>query len=101
MAMYNPSEGATADCRVVTCTKTTNAAQAANDDSPAKPQTESGSALICMTVPDILSKEQTKAPFTDEQWDKIVKTLKGSASAVSPSVVGLAVTVLGLAASLL
>ncbi|CDJ27295.1 SAG family member [Eimeria mitis] len=64
VALYNPTEKATADCRVVTCTKKTPAAasfKAARTDGST---TETGSALICMTVPDVLLEEEGKAPFT-------------------------------------
>ncbi|CDJ32533.1 SAG family member [Eimeria mitis] len=95
VALYNPTEKATADCRVVTCTKTTPATssfKAARSDGST---TETGSALICMTVPDVL-EEGGKAPFSEEQWEQIVTALEGSASAVAPGVVGFALAIVGL-----
>ena len=52
VAMYNPLSGATADCRMVTCTKTV--------DSPST--TENGYGLMCMTSPDALQKASPKSP---------------------------------------
>ncbi|CDJ33925.1 SAG family member [Eimeria mitis] len=96
VALYNPSENATADCRVVTCTKTTPATASFTATRNTGDKTETGSALICMTVPDVLPKEGGKAPFTEEQWGQIVTALEGSASAVVPGVVSLALGILGL-----
>ncbi|CDJ28552.1 SAG family member [Eimeria mitis] len=96
VALYNPTDKATADCRVVTCTKKTSAAQASRGTDGAGQSTETeASALICMTAPDVLADEQ-KAPFTDEQWEQIVTALEGSASAVAPGVVGFALAIVGL-----
>ncbi|CDJ33919.1 SAG family member [Eimeria mitis] len=96
VALYNPTEKATADCRVVTCTKTTQGAEAGGGGGRAEQNTETkASALICMTVPDVLA-EGGDAPFTEDQWGQIVTALEGSASAVAPGVVGLALAILGL-----
>ncbi|CDJ32535.1 SAG family member [Eimeria mitis] len=95
IALYNPSKDATADCRVVTCTKKTPVAERAAQSGDQGQSTETkASALICMTVPDALDEE--KAPFTEEQWGQIVTAIEGSASAVAPGVVGLALAFLGL-----
>ncbi|CDJ28590.1 SAG family member [Eimeria mitis] len=98
VALYNPSTEATADCRVVTCTKTTPAAGAAaagGTDSTGQNTETKASALICMTAPDVLADKE-KAPFTEEQWEQIVTALEGSASAVAPGVVGFALAIVGL-----
>ncbi|CDJ33181.1 SAG family member [Eimeria mitis] len=65
VALYNPTKDATADCRVVTCTKKTSAAgaAAASARGNAEQNTETASALICMTAPDVLA-DGAKAPFT-------------------------------------
>lgn len=52
IAMYNPSPNATADCRVVTCTKTV--------DSPSS--VDKGYALMCLTAPDALNKRDPQNP---------------------------------------
>ena len=54
VAIYNPLENATADCRMVTCTKTP---ATADGSSPA-----SGYALLCLTAPDALQKASPKSP---------------------------------------
>ncbi|CDJ32536.1 SAG family member [Eimeria mitis] len=96
VALYNPTKNASADCRVVTCTKTTPAAASAQGTgTQGQSSEEKASALICMTVPDVLTDGE-KAPFTEEQWGQIVAALEGSASAVAPGVVGLALAFLGL-----
>ncbi|CDJ31540.1 SAG family member [Eimeria mitis] len=96
VALYNPTKNATVDCRVVTCTKTTPAAASFKAARTGGIKTEKGSALICMTVPDVLPEKGEKAPFTEEQWGQIVTAIEGSASAVAPSVVGLALAIVGL-----
>ncbi|CDI79669.1 SAG family member [Eimeria acervulina] len=88
VAMYNPSPNATADCRLVTCT------QSVTQDSE-QPKTTAASALICLTTPDALPKDGTTAPFTEEQWGKIVSSIRNSASTAVPSMVGLAAAILG------
>ncbi|CDJ45659.1 SAG family member [Eimeria brunetti] len=94
VAMYNPAENATADCRMVTCGKKTSPVAAKN--SADSSSGEEASALICMTVPDVLHTDETKAPFTEDQWAQIVTAFEGSASAFSPGVVGLGLAILGL-----
>ncbi|CDJ33252.1 SAG family member [Eimeria mitis] len=84
------------DCRVVTCTKTTPAATSFRATRDTENKEETGYALICMTVPDVLRKEADKAPFTEEQWGQIVTAIEGSASAVMPGVVSLVLVILGL-----
>ncbi|CDJ31541.1 SAG family member [Eimeria mitis] len=96
VALYNPSTDATADCRVVTCTKTTPETASFKAARTSGTKTETGSALICMTAPDVLPKKGEKSPFTEEQWGQIVTAIEGSASAVAPGVVGLALVILGL-----
>ncbi|CDJ27733.1 SAG family member [Eimeria mitis] len=105
VAMYNPSEDATADCRVVTCTKTTApasppAAKQGNDGSNAEGTETKGSAIICLTAPDVLPKSSESAPFTEDQWRQIAAALEGSASVVLPSAISLAVAVLGAVAAI-
>ncbi|CDJ36140.1 SAG family member [Eimeria mitis] len=95
IAMYNPSENASVDCRVVTCTQTTT-------NAPAVPSSRNGGdekkgyALLCMTTPDAF--EDSKVPFSEEQWNKIKASLTGSATAVAPSLLVFAIAALGLAA---
>ncbi|CDJ27731.1 SAG family member [Eimeria mitis] len=101
VAIYNPSKNATADCRVVTCTKKVSPGPgpALAADGSATKETK-GFALICMTTPDVLSENSETAPFTEEQWGQIVTALEGSASAILPSTLGLAAVFLGVAAAL-
>ncbi|CDI86326.1 SAG family member [Eimeria praecox] len=91
VAIYNPSSGATADCRVVTCSRTTQTTE------PQATESASGFALICMTTPDVLPEDNSTVPFTDEQWKRIVKAIKGSAVTAVPSLLGLAATALSVA----
>ncbi|CDJ62577.1 SAG family member [Eimeria necatrix] len=81
VALYNPSSDATADCRVVTCTKTTAGGTVLQNDSEQSP--EYGYALICKTMPSAFADDNT-APFTQDQWDKIASSLTGSASIAIP-----------------
>ncbi|CDJ62578.1 SAG family member [Eimeria necatrix] len=81
VALYNPSSDASADCRVVTCTKTTTANEALQSDSDQSP--EYGYALLCKTMPSAFTDDNT-APFTQDQWDKIASSLTGSASIAIP-----------------
>ncbi|CDJ45678.1 SAG family member [Eimeria brunetti] len=96
VAMYNPSNDAAADCRVVTCTQTPGGAgrggKLARDT-----EHKTGHALLCMTTPDAF-KEKGTAPFTEDQWSKIKASLTGSASAVAPSLLAFAAMALGWAA---
>ncbi|CDJ45668.1 SAG family member [Eimeria brunetti] len=104
VAMYNPSSGATADCRVVTCTKTTQASSrglARAGPGGTEPKVETGYALICMTVPDVLPENNSTAPFTEDQWSQIVTAFEGSAPTVVPSLLGLAAAALCATTSLL
>ena len=59
VAMYNPSDNASADCRVVTCTKTVT-----DDATEDPPKITEGSALICLTAPAALDKTRATGPFT-------------------------------------
>ncbi|CDJ45675.1 SAG family member [Eimeria brunetti] len=95
VAMYNPSDGATADCQVVTCTKSTTPAPHGRTLRAA--EGDKGYALLCMTTPDALAST-TKPPFTEDQWSKIKTSLTGSASIVAPSLLAFAAVALGLAA---
>ncbi|CDJ40599.1 SAG family member [Eimeria tenella] len=90
VALYNPSSNATADCKVVTCTKTTtDAGEEADEDTRAGQSSQSGHALICKTMPAAFADENA-APFTQQQWDAIVSSLTGSAAFAVPSLVGIA-----------
>ncbi|CDJ45682.1 SAG family member [Eimeria brunetti] len=96
VALYNPKDGAAADCRVVTCTQKT-----AGGEPERAGQGETGGkegyALLCMTTPDAFTDKDT-APFTEDQWSKIKTSLTGSAAAVAPSLLAFATVALGLAA---
>ncbi|CDJ27943.1 SAG family member [Eimeria mitis] len=93
IAMYNPSNDAAADCRVVTCTlPATSSPGAANFRNTEKEK--KGYALLCMTTPEAL--KDNEAPFTEEQWNKIKASLTGSAAAVAPSLLAVAIAALGL-----
>ncbi|CDJ40605.1 SAG family member, partial [Eimeria tenella] len=81
VALYNPSSDATADCRVVTCTKTTTENEETQSVSEQSP--EYGYALICKTMPSAFP-DGNSAPFTQDQWDKISSSLTGSASTATP-----------------
>ncbi|CDJ62233.1 SAG family member [Eimeria necatrix] len=97
VALYNPSSSATADCRVVTCTKKTSSDSDLLSQSKAEETPEYGYALICKTMPDALADENS-APFTQQQWDGIVSSLTGSASAAVPKLVGIFILALGMLA---
>ncbi|CDJ45664.1 SAG family member [Eimeria brunetti] len=102
VAMYNPSANAAASCRVVTCTKTVSVAgaggKAGREGSEAE-NTKTGSALLCLTTPDILFTKTDSAPFTEDQWAQIVTAFEGSASAALPTLLGLVAAVLGVVAT--
>lgn len=57
ISLFTPSAGATADCRVVTCTETTTVTETQ------KKTERKGYAFLCMTTPNILG-DGTKQPFT-------------------------------------
>ncbi|CDJ31130.1 SAG family member [Eimeria mitis] len=95
VAMYNPSESAAADCRVVTCTLPAASEQSTGSFRNSG-EDKKGYALLCMTTPEALT--DTKAPFTEEQWNKIKASLTGSASAAAPSLIIVAIASLGLLA---
>ncbi|CDJ27942.1 SAG family member [Eimeria mitis] len=95
IALYNPSENAAADCRVVTCTLPADQALSRSNIRSAE-QDKHGYALLCMTTPDAL--EGDDAPFDEDQWNKIKASITGSASAVAPSLLALAIAVVGLVA---
>ncbi|CDJ62587.1 SAG family member [Eimeria necatrix] len=97
VALYNPSSNATADCRVVTCTQTNTSTA-----GPVGATTDEGSetakrgyALLCKTMPAAFASD-TSAPFTQEQWDKIISSLTGSASIEAPSLIALAIVTFGI-----
>ncbi|CDJ28018.1 SAG family member [Eimeria mitis] len=96
VALYNPSNDAAADCRVVTCTR------AAASEPPQVVYNRStdggktGYALLCMTTPEAL--KESEAPFTEDQWKKIKASITGSASAVAPSLLAVAIAAVGLLA---
>ncbi|CDJ40618.1 SAG family member [Eimeria tenella] len=99
VALYNPSSSATADCRVVTCTqKASPAALSAGVSSGGNDaNTKLGHAMLCKTTPTAFENDST-APFTQEQWDKIKYSLTGSASIAAPSLVALAIVAFGITA---
>ncbi|CDJ31542.1 SAG family member [Eimeria mitis] len=106
VAIYNPSKDATADCRVVTCTrKITNApagllsdvGEEEGEEDTKTEETKEGSALICMTTPDVLPDNSENPPSTEEQWGQIVTAFEGTASTVLPTFLGLAAALLGVA----
>ncbi|CDJ31543.1 SAG family member [Eimeria mitis] len=108
VAMYNPSDDATADCRVVTCTRKitttpqgvlSDVGEEEEEETPKNEETKEGSALICMTTPDVLPDNSENPPFTEEQWGQIVTAFEGSASAVLPTFLGLVAALLGVAAA--
>ncbi|CDJ33603.1 SAG family member [Eimeria mitis] len=69
VAVHNPSADATADCRVVTCTRkisnspTSLLLEQEEEDNKTE-ETKEGSALICMTTPDVLPANSDNPPFT-------------------------------------
>ncbi|CDJ67858.1 SAG family member [Eimeria necatrix] len=95
VALYNPSYSATADCRVVTCTQTTTPATDDEANYAAGGNTKNGYALICKTMPAAFESDGS-ALFTQEQWDRIVSSLTGSASIAVPSFVALAIVAFGV-----
>ncbi|CDJ66267.1 SAG family member [Eimeria necatrix] len=98
VALYNPLSNATADCRVVTCTQTTTSTAGTDMRSPeTTPETtKNGYALICKTMPAAFG-DGNSAPFTQEQWDRIISSLTGSALIAAPSFVALASVTFGIA----
>ncbi|CDJ33880.1 SAG family member [Eimeria mitis] len=95
VAMYNPSGSAAADCRVVTCTQTPSKSELSNLRSSNEAKT--GYALLCLTTPDLM-KDESSAPFSEDQWSKIKASLTGSASVAAPSLIAFVIAALGLAA---
>ncbi|CDI86325.1 SAG family member [Eimeria praecox] len=93
VALYNPSTGATADCRLATCTEKPATVKASESDASTNRQ---AFIFICMTTPDVLQKDQ-KAPFSQAEWDKISAAVKGSAAVALPSFIVVAMTVLSIA----
>ncbi|KAL8274124.1 hypothetical protein Esti_001966 [Eimeria stiedai] len=86
VALYNPYEGAEGECQVVACTDTATGRQVqaqAGGPPEGRERREGGgshktvSALLCLTFPHSFAKTTV---FTQEQWDKIVKSLSSSAS---------------------
>ncbi|CDJ40615.1 SAG family member (sag8) [Eimeria tenella] len=100
VSLYNPSSSATADCRVVTCTQTTTSTTGGAgggqlSTSAEDGTTKNGYALICKTMPAVFGSDGS-ALFTQEQWDRIVSSLTGSASTAVPSFVALAIVIFGI-----
>ncbi|CDJ28017.1 SAG family member [Eimeria mitis] len=95
VALYNPQENAAADCQVVTCTQTAAAGTPGVQDANADGG-KTGYALLCMTTPEALTDKA--APFDEEQWKKIKASITGSASAVAPSLLAVAIAAVGLLA---
>ncbi|CDJ27944.1 SAG family member [Eimeria mitis] len=79
VALYNPQENAVADCRVVTCTQT---------PAPDPPTHEFRNA----------GEGKTGYALLEEQWKKIKASITGSASAVAPSLLAVAIAAVGLLA---
>ncbi|CDJ30190.1 SAG family member [Eimeria mitis] len=89
VALYNPQENAAADCRVVTCTRS------AAPQAPGVGALSTGDyALLCMTTPEALTADAE--PFNEDQWKKIKASITGSASAVAPSLLAVAIAAVGL-----
>ncbi|CDJ40613.1 SAG family member [Eimeria tenella] len=99
VALYKPSSSATADCRVVTCIQTTTSTPVDGVGSTyvGGGTTKNGYALICKTMPAAFGTGSS-APFTQEQWDRIVPSLTGTASIPGPSFVALAIVISGITA---
>ncbi|CDJ62585.1 SAG family member [Eimeria necatrix] len=99
VALYNPSSNATADCRVATCTQTntstTGPGPAIAETDGGSDTTKKGYALLCKTKPTAFASD-TSAPFTQEQWDKIMSSLTGSGSIAAPSLIALAIVTFGI-----
>ncbi|CDJ40606.1 SAG family member (sag5) [Eimeria tenella] len=82
VALYNPSSDATADCRVITCTKTTTTGGSEQQSDPQESK-EYGYGMICKTIPTAFTNNDS-VPFTQDQWDRIISSLTGSASVAIP-----------------
>ncbi|CDJ28558.1 SAG family member [Eimeria mitis] len=98
VALYNPLDDAAADCRVVTCTRSAATPSPGGGGVAALSTGEgkTGYALLCMTTPEALTAEAP--PFDEEQWKKIKASITGSASAVAPSLLAVAIAAVGLLA---
>ncbi|CDJ45672.1 SAG family member [Eimeria brunetti] len=97
VALYNPSQNATADCRVVTCTQMTPSDADVDRASETQAEAKERHAVLCMTTPDAFG-DGTSAPFTEMQWSKIAASLTNSSSAVTPALVAFVAAALGCAA---
>ncbi|CDJ62579.1 SAG family member [Eimeria necatrix] len=96
VALYNPSSDATADCQVITCTKTTTTGGSEQRSDPQR-SNEYGYALICKTMPTAFTSNDS-VPFTQDQWDRIISSLTGSASVAIPGFGVFLITVFSLMA---
>ncbi|OEH80419.1 SAG family member [Cyclospora cayetanensis] len=76
MALYNPIQGGQVACAFYKC----------KDDQE---QTDLVDAMVCAM------DGKVEANFTEEQWEKIVKAMEGSATYVSPGIVLLGAAALG------
>ncbi|CDJ67723.1 SAG family member [Eimeria necatrix] len=99
VALYSPSSNATADCRVITCTQT-NTSTATPEALMATAEgstdtTKNGYALLCKTMPTAFASDAS-APFTQEQWDRIISSLTGFGSTAAPSLAALAILTFGV-----
>ncbi|CDJ66649.1 SAG family member [Eimeria necatrix] len=99
VALYSPSSNAIADCRVVTCTQT-NTSTATPGALMATAEggtdtTKNGYALLCKTMPTAFASDAS-APFTQEQWDRIISSLSGFGSTAAPSLAALAILTFGV-----
>ncbi|CDJ40607.1 SAG family member [Eimeria tenella] len=96
VALYNPASDATADCRVITCTKTTTPGESVVSSDP-QGSKENGYAIICKTIPTPFTSNDS-APFTQDQWDGIASSLTGSAAIAFPGFGVFLVTLLSMTA---
>lgn len=77
-ALYNPAQGAAAECQVVTCPGDSN-----NKDY----------GLVCLSYPPFTDGQ---APYNEKDWKKITDVFASSASVAVPSLLVLAATAVGL-----
>ncbi|CDJ32658.1 SAG family member [Eimeria mitis] len=97
VALYNPSQNATADCRIVTCTQTKSSDVDAERANETHAEAKTRHAVLCMTAPDAFG-DGASVPFTEVQWRVITASLTNFASAVIPGVTALAAAALSCAA---
>ncbi|CDJ45669.1 SAG family member [Eimeria brunetti] len=93
VALFNPKSGATADCRVATCTEIPGAEERSIVN--AEEQHRKAFIFVCMTTPDVLKSDEP--PFTQDEWDKISSAITGSAAVAFPGFILVAMSVLSIA----